>query len=128
MNNEIACIDYVVIGMLCLLCILENWKKNKIIGSIYLWLSYLIINYVLSLVKHIDKYYFNYIWNLKHNRFVILQLTWMDQLAIVRNLACCQYIGFKTLSTFFSFKWELCHLVLIAYIFLCFTLWPPIIL
>jgi len=70
----------------------------------------------------------NYIWNLKHNIFVIVRLTWMDQVAIVINLACCQYIRFKTLSFFFfHFKWELCHLVLITYYFLCFTCWPLVI-
>jgi hypothetical protein len=42
-----------------------------------------------------DKYYFKYIWNLKHNRFVIVQLPWMDQVAIVRNLACSQYVYSK---------------------------------
>jgi hypothetical protein len=76
------------------------------IGSIYLWLSYLIIYYVLSLARHQDKYSFNYIWNLKHNRFVIVWLTWKDQIAIIRNLTCCQYIRFKTLNSFLSFKME----------------------
>jgi hypothetical protein len=72
MNNKIACINIVVISMLCLF--------------------YLIIYYVLSLARQQDKYYLNYIWNLKHTRFVIVRLTWMDQVAIVRNLTCCQYI------------------------------------
>jgi hypothetical protein len=59
-------------------------------------------HYVLSLARHQEKYYFNYIWKLKHNKFVFVRLTWMDQVAIVRNLTCCQYIRLKTLSSFFS--------------------------
>jgi hypothetical protein len=120
MNNKIVCIDFVVI-VCCAFFVFQKINFLFIyIGNIYLWLSYLIIYYVLSLAKHQD--YFNYIWNLKHNRFVIVRLTWMDQIAILRNLTRYQYIRFKTLSSFFfHIKWELCHLVLIAYNFSCFT-------
>ncbi len=77
----------------------EKRKKSRVVLRFYgkemvTWLWIDPICYVLSIVRHQDKYYFNYIWNLKHNRFVIVWLSWMDQVAIVRNLACCQYIKF----------------------------------
>jgi len=100
MNNKIACIDIVVISMF-LVCISEIEFLFLYNGNIYLRFFNLIIYYVLSLAGRQDKYYFNYRWNLKHNRFVIVQLTWMDQVAIVRNLTCCQCIRFKKLSFFF---------------------------
>jgi hypothetical protein len=64
MNNKIEYIDFVVIGMLFLLCISKTWIFIFVYMIIYFWFCYLVIYYVLSLVKHQDKYYFNYIWNL----------------------------------------------------------------
>jgi hypothetical protein len=72
MDLLIACTHIVVIGMLCFICISQNRNYISILWEHLLVIFYLIIYYVLSLARHQDKYYLNYICNLKHNRFVIV--------------------------------------------------------